>query len=94
MAQLEEYQQLMVPVLKRYFIKRAAIFGSLAKGDMTDDSDVDLLIEAESGFTLFNMLNLEQEISDLIHRKVDLVEYGALKASIKNEVLQTAIQIL
>jgi predicted nucleotidyltransferase len=94
MSELEEYQQLILPVLKRYFIKRAAIFGSLAKGTMNANSDVDLLIEAETGFTLFTMLNLEQEISDLINRKVDLVEYGALKASIKNEVLLSAITIL
>lgn len=94
MPELEEYQKLILPVLKRYFIKRAAIFGSLAKGNMNADSDVDLLIEAGTGFTLFNMLNLEQEISDLINRKVDLVEYGALKASIRNEVLRTAIPIL
>lgn len=94
MPELEEYQQLILPVLKRYFIKRAAFFGSLAKGTLNADSDVDLLIEAETGFTLFNMLNLEQEISDLIKRKVDVVEYAALKASIKNEVLQTAVPIL
>lgn len=94
MAQLEEYQQLMIPVLKRYFIKRAAIFGSLAKGNMNENSDVDLLIEGEKDFTIFKMLMLEQEISELIKRKVDLVEYGALKPSIKNEVLLSAVTIL
>ena len=94
MEQLEQYQQLILPVLKRYFIKRAAIFGSFAKGNVNIDSDMDLLIEAEKDFTIFKMLRLEEEISDLIKRKVDLVEYSALKPSIRNEVLLSAITIL
>jgi predicted nucleotidyltransferase len=94
MQEIEKYQQLILPVLKRYFIKRAAIFGSAAKGNMNANSDVDLLIEAEQGFTLFKMLKLEEEISELIKRKVDLVEYSALKPSIRKEVLLSSITIL
>ena len=94
MQELERYQQLILPVLKRYLIKRAAIFGSLAKGNINSDSDVDLLIEPEKGFTIFKMLKLEEEISALIKRKVDLVEYSALKPSIRKEVLSSAINIL
>ncbi|HTD39481.1 MAG TPA: nucleotidyltransferase family protein [Mucilaginibacter sp.] len=94
MQQLEQYQQLILPVLKRYFIKRAAIFGSFSKGNATPTSDIDLLIEPGEKFTLFKMLQLEQEISELISRKVDLVEYSSLKPSIKDEVLLSAITIL
>lgn len=94
MGELEQYQQLILPVLKRYFIKRAAIFGSFAKGNISADSDVDLLIEPEKDFTIFKMLRLEEEISEIIKRKVDVVEYSALKPSIKKEVLLSAITIL
>ncbi|HWZ17005.1 MAG TPA: nucleotidyltransferase domain-containing protein [Mucilaginibacter sp.] len=94
MGELERYQQLILPVLKRHFIKRAAIFGSFAKGATFADSDVDLLIEPEKDFTIFKMLMLEEEISEIIKRKVDIVEYSALKPSIKKEVLLSAITIL
>ena len=94
MDDLEKYQQLILPVLKRYFIKRAAIFGSFAKGKNDSHSDVDLLIEPENDFTIFKMLKLEEEISALLNRKVDIVEYNALKSSIRNEVLLSAIPIL
>jgi len=94
MEQLAQYKQLILPVLKRYFIKRAAIFGSFAKGDENVASDIDMLIEPGKGFTMFKMLSLEEEISDLIKRKVDLVEYSALKPSIRKEVLLSAINIL
>ena len=94
MEQVEKYRELIRPILERYFIKKAAIFGSVAKYSATDNSDVDLLIEPSAGFTLFQMLRLEEEISRVVHRKVDLVEYSALKASIKKEVLASAISIL
>ena len=84
----------ILPVLKRHFIRRAAIFGSLAKGNMSIDSDIDLLIEPEKNFTIFQMIKLEEEISELIKHKVDLVEYSALKPSIKDDVLLSAITIL
>jgi hypothetical protein len=94
MEEIEKYKELILPVLKRYFIQRAAIFGSLAKNNLKAGSDVDLLIETGKDFTLFKMLALEQEISDITKRRVDFVEYSALKPSIKNEVLLSAISIL
>ena len=94
MEDIEYYRQLILPILKRYLITRAAIFGSLAKGKNSENSDIDLLIETGSGFTLFNMLKLEEEISEIIKRKVDLVEYSAIKPSIRKEVLLSAITIL
>ncbi len=94
MQQLQQYQQLILPVLKRHLVKHAAIFGSVAKGNTNANSDIDLLIEPAKDFTIFKMLRLEEEISELLKCKVDLVEYSALKPSIKDEVLRSAITIL
>lgn len=94
MQQLHNYQQLIVPILKKFEIKRAAIFGSVAKGIHTAESDIDLLIEPAKGFTLYKMLQLESEIARITERKIDIVEFSALKMSIRNEVLQSAITIL
>ena len=94
MQNIEQYKKLILPVLNRYLIKRAAIFGSFAKGTMNINSDMDLLIEPEHDFTIFKMLRLEEEISNVLNRKVDLVEYSALKPSIRTEVLASAIPIL
>ncbi len=94
MTQLQQLKQLIVPILNRYMVKHAAIFGSVAKGSANAQSDLDLLIEPERNFTLFKMLALEEEIACVLNRKVDIVEYGALKPSIKDEVLRTAVTIL
>ncbi len=94
MQEIERYKQLILPVLRRNLIKRAAIFGSVAKGNFNVNSDLDLLIEGDAAFTMFKLLSLEEEISELVNRKVDLVEYNAIKPSIRQEVLQSAIAIL
>jgi predicted nucleotidyltransferase len=94
MLQVQQYKQLILPVLKRYLVKRAAIFGSVAKGTTSKHSDIDLLIEPDSDFTLFKMLQLEDEIKVLLSHKVDIVEYSAIKSSIRDEVLRSAITIL
>ena len=94
MKELEQYQKLILPVLQRYLIKRAAFFGSFAKGTNTAKSDVDLLIEPSKGFTIIEYFELEREISTLTNRKVDIVEFSAIKSSIREEVLSSAISIL
>lgn len=94
MQYLEDYKQILLPVLNKYLVKRAAIFGSLAKDNAKKNSDLDLLIEPEPGFTIFKMLQLEEEIAALIDRKVGIVEYQALKPSIRKEVLASSVTIL
>jgi uncharacterized protein len=94
MQELNPYLNKIAVVLKRYEIKRASLFGSFSKGTQTDKSDIDLLIEPGKNFTLFNLLKLEEELKELTNRKVDLVEFSAIKGSIKNEVLSSAISIL
>ncbi|WP_295650058.1 nucleotidyltransferase domain-containing protein [uncultured Mucilaginibacter sp.] len=94
MQEIDQYLNEMTAVLKRYGIRHASIFGSFSKGTNTSDSDVDMLIEPGDNFTLFNLLLLEEELKELTNRNIDLVEFGAIKQSIKNEVLQSAIPIL
>lgn len=94
MLSIDAYKDMITPVLKRYAVKKAAIFGSLAKGTMTEKSDIDLLIEPGNDFTIFTLLELEEEISNLTMLQTDIVEYSALKPSIRHEVEQTAITIL
>ena len=91
---IEKIKSELLSVLNRYPIKHAAIFGSYSRNEQSAESDVDLLIEPSGSFTMFQLLRLEIELSDRISRKVDVVEYGALKSSMRNRVLSEAISIL
>jgi predicted nucleotidyltransferase len=94
MQGFEQYMQKIAVILKRYQIQHASLFGSFSKGTETENSDIDMLIEPGNNFTLFDMLSLEDELKALTNRNIDLVEFSAIKPSIKSEVLKTAIPIL
>ena len=73
-------------------IARLAIFGSTLRSDFGPASDIDLLVEFESGRTpgLLGIVGMEQEFSDLFERNVDLVERPAVEQS-RNYIRRTAI---
>ena len=74
-------------------IKRAAIFGSFARNEETEDSDIDLLIDVQ-GITLFDFLKMEDDLSKITHRKIDMVEYKAIKPTIAKYVYENMIDLI
>ena len=90
----ESLKQTILGVLKKQPIQRAAVFGSFARGEEQANSDIDLLIEYSTRHTLFDILRLENELSQATSRKVDIVEYASIKPTIKKKILEQAIAIL
>ncbi len=76
---------------KRYHVRELALFGSAAKGKLRKGSDIDLLVEfepdAQVGF--ITLSRMQRELSNLIHRKVDLVPKGGLKPILRQDILPT-----
>lgn len=64
-------------LMKKYKIKRIGIFGSYSRGDQTDNSDIDILVEFEKPIGL-EFVILAEELEEILKRKVDLVSKGAL----------------
>ena len=81
-------------MLYHHKVKRAALFGSIVRGELREDSDIDILVEIDKGLSLLDFIGLEQEIEDQLERRVDLVEYGMLKPRIKDAVLKEQLVIL
>ncbi len=90
----KELKKKILPILRRHRIKRAALFGSCARGEMDKDSDIDILVEIEKDISLFDFVGIELEIQDALQRKVDLVEYRAIKPALKTNILSEQIPIL
>jgi predicted nucleotidyltransferase len=74
-------------------IRRAAVFGSFARGEETEQSDLDLLIEAE-GLTLFDVLQMEEDLGRLTNRKIDIVEYRAVKPALQKHVFAKTVELV
>jgi uncharacterized protein len=68
-----------------------AVFGSLARGQGTATSDVDLLVRPPKGATLGDFEKLRVILSELLGREVDVVSYGGLKPAIDDDIRREAI---
>lgn len=82
----------LAQVCARYHVTELSLFGSAARGTLRPGSDVDLLVVFKEGevVTLFTLIDLQAELSELLGRRVDLVPKGGLKAILKSEVLAEA----
>jgi len=79
-------------IKSRFHISRIGVFGSFARGEDREESDVDVLVEFKPGFKTFdNYMDLKYHLEDLFSRKVDLVTVNALKPQLKDGILQDVI---
>jgi predicted nucleotidyltransferase len=81
------------PLARRWKIKELAVFGSALRDDFSSRSDVDLLVvfEDDAHFSLFDLVDLQAELEQLLGRPVDLVEKAGLTNPYRRaEILQTA----
>ena len=71
-------------------VEEVSMFGSFLKGTQNKKSDIDLLIRfsSKSGISMMQFLKMQHELSELVGRKVDLIEDGQLKESARGNVLQ------
>ncbi len=91
---LEEIKQRSIPILKKHGIKKAAVFGSFARGDFNDESDVDILVDPPDEFSLFDLARLSLDLEDALGRKVDIVIYQSIYEPIRDKILREQVVIL
>jgi predicted nucleotidyltransferase len=76
-------------------VKRAAIFGSFARGDATKQSDIDLLIEFKGkNKSLFDLVALKLQLEEKLGRHVDLVTYNSLHPLLRDRIIAEQVIIL
>jgi len=94
LEKIREITDKIIPILKRYGVSKAALFGSSVKGEMTEVSDIDVLVEIEKDISLLDFVGLKLELEEILGRKVDLVEYCTLKPILRERVLREQVSIL
>ncbi len=75
---VEQIKEKITPALKRYGVKKAYLFGSYAKGEQTNKSDIDILIEKGKLKSLFELCGLQEDLSKLLDKQVDLLTAESL----------------
>ncbi|MEO1095387.1 MAG: nucleotidyltransferase family protein [Cyanobacteria bacterium J06638_28] len=80
-------------IATQYGASNIRVFGSVARGEATEKSDVDLLVDLEPGRSLLEHIGLMQALEDLLGRSVDVVETDTLHELIREQVLKDAIAL-
>ena len=89
-----EIREKILPVLRRHGIKRAGMFGSFVRGEATPESDVDILVELDRQASLFDFIGIKLELEEVLERRVDLVQYAAIKPLLRERILSEEVTLI
>jgi len=78
---------------RRYGVEELALLGSTVRGEAGPESDIDVLVGFTTPPTLFRLVELEDELTAILGRRVDLVLKSALKPRIAQRSLQEAVEV-
>jgi predicted nucleotidyltransferase len=94
LKEIEDKIKCSKPTLKEKFkVKDIGIFGSYTRGEQTENSDLDVLVEFGERVGFFKFLELEEYLEELLNLKIDLVSRKALKPRIGQNILKEVVMI-
>ena len=81
-------------IAEQFGASRLRVFGSVARGEESAESDVDFLVDLPKGYDLFaQRLPLAQKLSDILNRKVELIPEHELNAHMRQKILAEAVPL-
>ena len=87
---IEQHRTEILALAARHGIRDVRVFGSMARGDASDASDVDLLVSLPPERTGLALGGLLMDVQDLLRRRVDIVTEGSLHPAFRDDVLREA----
>ena len=91
---IDKIKQQIIPVLKRYGVSKAALFGSFVRNQIKPDSDIDILVQIDKDINLLDFIGLKINLEQELNRKVDVVEYDTIKPLLRETILKEQMVIL
>ena len=92
-ATLERHRTEVLRLAAQYGATDVRVFGSVARGDCDDSSDIDFLVRMMPGRSLFDIGGLLMDLQDLLGRRVDVVTERGLRPRMRERVLRDAIPV-
>ena len=89
---ITQIKELVTPILRRHGVARAVLFGSYARGEQTDQSDVDIAID-EGEVRGLAFFKLQNELTEALHKQVDLQSLNGGNSKFLNNVRKDAIEL-
>lgn len=93
LERLHENRDIVLAIAERYGATNVRVFGSVARGEDDDQSDIDFLIDLAPGRSLFDLGGLLMELNTLLGKQVDVTTEKGLKRRIRDRVLKEAVSL-
>jgi predicted nucleotidyltransferase len=77
----------IIKILKPYNPKKIGLFGSVARSEETKESDIDILYDFAAPVTLINLVEMQNKLQSVLHKKIDLVSENAIHPKLKDYIL-------
>jgi len=90
---LAERRRAILALAERYGVYDVRVFGSVARGDADEESDVDLLVKVRPGRSLLDLGGFLMDVQDLLGCKVDVLTDEGLKPRLRERVLREAVAV-
>ena len=90
---LAERRESILQLADLHGARNVRVFGSVARGDVTAESDVDFLVDMEEGRTLLDLVGLWQDLQDLLGRNVDVISEGGISPHLRAKILAEAVPL-
>ena len=90
---LKAKREEILHVCAKYGARNVRVFGSTARGEADEESDIDFLVEMEAGRSLFDLGGLQYELEQLLGCPVDVVTERGLKARIRERILRETVPL-
>lgn len=90
---VDRHRDEILRVAKRHGAVRVRVFGSLARGEGSEASDLDLLVVLAEGRSLLDLVAIKQDLEDRLGRKVDVVTERSLSPFLREQVLAEAVAL-
>lgn len=82
------------PILLKYGVTKSDLFGSFARGDYDEHSDVDVLIDTPEKMSLFDLIYLKGDLEKSLDREVDVITYDAVNKYVKKYVFENTLKVI
>lgn len=81
-------QDKIINICRQNHISMIGIFGSTARGEATESSDIDVIVKLSKPMSLLSLVKLERILSEALGKKVDLLTEGAISPYLKDRILE------
>jgi hypothetical protein len=93
LEQLRRRRTEILRIAERYGARDVRVFGSAARGDDDESSDIDLLVRLDAGRSLLDHVGLWQDLEELFGRRVDIVVEGGISPYLEETILAQAVPL-